>query len=253
MQVLLFFISVLRLFTRTCLDFIDLGNLYREISLHKNRRNRRMVAVLEAKKRNNKMHSELQQLRRGGNIPAVVYGYKMENTPIYVDETEFTKIIKQAGRNGVISLNLDGQRQNVILNDYQEDSLKKNIVHLDFLAVDLSVEIEANVRVELVGESAGVKDGGVLQQPIHELSITAKPNDIPDVMKVDVTNLQVNETITIGDIRGEYPFNINHEDEETIASILPPRQEEEISTGEQQESGMPENLEGRETTETESE
>lgn len=212
-----------------------------------------MVAVLEAKKRNNKQHSELQQLRNNGNIPAVVYGYKIENTPIYVNEAEFTKTIREAGRNGVISLNLEGQKQNVILNEYQEDSLKKNIVHLDFLAVDLSAEIEANVRIEIVGESAGVKDGGVLQQPVHELSVTAKPNDIPDAIRVDVANLQVGETITVADIRGNYPFSINHEDEETIASILPPRQEEEISTGEQQESGMPENLEGRETTETEGE
>ncbi|KQL51376.1 50S ribosomal protein L25 [Heyndrickxia shackletonii] len=212
-----------------------------------------MVAVLEAKKRNNKQHSELQQLRNNGNIPAVVYGYKIENTPIYVNEAEFTKTIREAGRNGVISLNLEGQKQNVILNEYQEDSLKKNIVHIDFLAVDLSAEIEANVRIEIVGESAGVKDGGVLQQPVHELSVTAKPNDIPDAIRVDVANLQVGETITVADIRGNYPFSINHEDEETIASILPPRQEEEISTGEQQESGMPENLEGRETTETEGE
>ncbi|MBB2481438.1 50S ribosomal protein L25/general stress protein Ctc [Bacillus sp. APMAM] len=212
-----------------------------------------MVAVLEAKKRNNKQHSELQQLRNNGNIPAVVYGYKIENTPIYVNEAEFTRTIREAGRNGVISLNLEGQKQNVILNEYQEDSLKKNIVHLDFLAVDLSAEIEANVRIEIVGESAGVKDGGVLQQPVHELSVTAKPNDIPDAIRVDVANLQVGETITVADIRGNYPFSINHEDEETITSILPPRQEEEISTGEQQESGMPENLEGRETTETEGE
>jgi len=212
-----------------------------------------MVAVLEAKKRNNKQHSELQQLRKKGNIPAVVYGYKMENTPIYVNEAEFTKTIRETGRNGVISLNLDGQKQNVILNEYQEDSLKKNIVHLDFLAVDLSAEIEANVRIELVGESVGVKDGGVMQQPVHELSVTAKPNEIPDAIRVDVANLQVGETITVVDIRGNYPFSINHDDEETIASILPPRQEEEISTGEQQESGMPDNLEGRETTETEGE
>ncbi|MBS4175771.1 50S ribosomal protein L25/general stress protein Ctc [Bacillus sp. FJAT-49736] len=212
-----------------------------------------MVAILDAKRRNNKQHSELQQLRRNGNIPAVVYGYKSENTPVYVSEADFTRTIREAGRNGVISLNLEGQKQNVILNDYQEDSLKKTIVHLDFLAVDLSSEIEANVRVELIGESSGVKDGGVLQQPIHELSVTAKPNDIPDAIRVDVSNLQVGETVSISDIKGNYPFSINHEDTETIASILPPRQEEEISTGEQQESGMPDNLEGRETTETEGE
>jgi large subunit ribosomal protein L25 len=212
-----------------------------------------MASVLEAKKRKNKQHSELQQLRKNGNIPAVVYGYKVENTQVYVSESDFTKTIREAGRNGVISLNIEGQKQNVILNEYQEDSLRKEIIHIDFLAVDLSVEIEANVRIELTGESLGVKDGGVLQQPLHELTISAKPNDIPDAISVDVSNLQVGETISVADIKGNYSFNINHEDTETIASILPPRQEEEISTGEQQESGVPENLEGRETTKEEGE
>lgn len=93
------------------------------------------------------------------------------------------------------------------------------------------------------------KGGGVLQQALHELSITTKPDQIPDAITVDVSNLQVGENITVADIRGQYVFTINHEDTETICSVLPPRQEEEISTGEQQESGTPENLEGRETSE----
>lgn len=208
-----------------------------------------MAAVLDAIKRNNKQRSELKNLRDMGNIPAVIYGYNVENTPIYVSGADFIKVIRDAGRNGVISLNINGNKRNVILNDYQEDCIKKDIIHIDFLAVDMKAEIEANVRVELVGDSAGVRDGGVLQQSVHELTVIAKPDELPDAIQVDVTNLQVGETITVADIKGNYPYQITQEDELTIASVLAPRQEEEISTGEEQEPGTPDNLEGRETTE----
>jgi large subunit ribosomal protein L25 len=206
-----------------------------------------MAEVLEAKKRITTKRSEVNGLRKAGKVPAVLYGYQVENTPIYVDGPELIKTIRSGGRHGVISLNVEGNKQNVILTDFQKDELKGDITHIDFLAVNMASEIEASVRIELLGDSAGVKDGGVLQQPIHELSISAKPNDIPESVQVDVTSLQVGEALTVGDVRGQYPFTINHEDSETIASVLPPRQEEEISTGEQQEPGIPENVEGRET------
>lgn len=86
-----------------------------------------------------------------------------------------------------------------------------------------------------------------MQQALHEVTVTAKPNDIPSSIDIDVTELQVGDTITVGDVKGYDKIEINHEKEEVIASILAPRQEEEISTGEQQEEGMPDNVEGRET------
>lgn len=208
-----------------------------------------MADVLEAKKREVKHHSSSRQLRRNGCIPGVVYGYQTENTPVYVNDAEFEKLLRENGRNAVLSLNVNGTQRNVMVHEVQTDPLKNKIIHVDFLAVNMSEDVDATVRVVLSEECAGVKDGGVLQQALHELSITTKPDQIPDAITVDVSNLQVGENITVADIRGQYGFTINHEDTETICSVLPPRQEEEISTGEQQESGTPENLEGRETSE----
>lgn len=203
--------------------------------------------VLEAKERTEFRNSVLTKIREEGNIPAVVYGPKMENKSIYLNGPQFFKTIKRVGRNGVMSLELDGKKMDVILSDYQEEPISKAIVHLDFRAVDMSQEITATIRVTLTEDAAGVKDGGVLQQPLYEISITAIPADIPSAIEIDVANLQVNETITIGDIRGNYSFKINHEDDETVASILPPKQEEEISSGEKQSEEAPDNEEGRET------
>lgn len=206
-----------------------------------------MSTVLQATERNELKHSSLRKIRDTGNIPAVIYGRKVESKPVFVSSADLTKTIRTVGRNGIISLDVNGSKHDVILSDYQEDFIKKEIIHVDFLAVDKSSKITVNVRLELTGEAAGVKDGGVLQQPVHELSITATPSEIPQQIEVDVSNLQVGETMKISDILYQGSFTINHEADEVIASILPPKQEEEIDAGEQQEGGHPDNEEGRET------
>ncbi|WNS75548.1 50S ribosomal protein L25/general stress protein Ctc [Bacillus sp. DTU_2020_1000418_1_SI_GHA_SEK_038] len=206
-----------------------------------------MTAVLQAKERKEFRGSVLTRIRQEGNIPAVIYGAKIDSKPIYFSEADFTKIIRRVGRNGVISLDLDGQKHNVVLSDYQANPIKNEIIHVDLLAVDMSQEITANVRVALIGDAAGVKDGGVLQQSMHEVSVTATPEQIPPSVDIDVTNLQVNETITVADIKANLGYEVNHTEDEVIASILPPRQEKEINSGEKQHEGTPENEEGRET------
>jgi large subunit ribosomal protein L25 len=205
-----------------------------------------MGALLKANERTNAQRSALRKLRQEGKIPAVVYGRNTENQSIYIDSIEFIKTIRENGRNGVISLDVNGKQQDVMLTDYHQDHVKNEILHADFLAVDKSSKVHTSVRVNLVGEAAGVKDGGVLQQPLHEVNITATPGNIPDSIDVDVTNLQVGENLTLADVKtGNYELN---DDESTvIVSILPPKVEEEINSGEEQEPGDPENEEGRET------
>ncbi|NHC42401.1 50S ribosomal protein L25/general stress protein Ctc [Bacillus sp. MM2020_1] len=207
-----------------------------------------MSTVLQAKERKEFRHSALKAIRDTGNIPAVIYGAKVDNKPVSISSADLTKTIRQVGRNGVISLDVDGSKQDVVLTDYQEDSIKKEIIHVDFLAIDKSSKINVDVRLVLVGEAAGVKDGGVMQQPLHQLAVTSTPDQIPQQIEVDVTNLQVGETLTIADILYQGTFTINHENDEVVASILPPKQEEEINAGEQQAGGHPDNEEGRETT-----
>ncbi|GKU85018.1 50S ribosomal protein L25/general stress protein Ctc [Niallia sp. NCCP-28] len=210
-----------------------------------------MSTLLQAKERTEFKHSALTGLRQSGGIPGVVYGTKTTNTSIYLDEADFLKVMKAVGRNGVIELDVEGQKHNVVLNDYDSDPIKRKILHVDFLAVDLSQAITATVKVSLIGDAQGVKDGGVLQQALHEVEVTAKPNDIPAAIEISIDELHVGDTLTIADIKGYNGVDINHEEEEVIASILAPRQEEEISTGEQQEGGVPDNLEGRETVKEE--
>ncbi len=206
-----------------------------------------MSAILAAKKRKEFRKSELRNIRDNGWIPAVVYGSKVGSKPVSVNSADLTKTIRQVGRNGVISLDVEGSKQDVILTQYQEDMVKKDIIHADFLAVSGSSKINVNVRLVLVGEAAGVKDGGVLQQPLYELSITASPANIPAQIEIDISHLKVGETVTVADIPTMGAYTIHNDGEEVVASILPPKQEAEINSGEQQEDGHPDNEEGRET------
>ena len=206
-----------------------------------------MSNLLVAKERKVAKQSNLRNLRESGEIPAVVYGNNNGSTAITVNNADFQKTIKEVGRNGIISLDLEGTKHQVMLSDYQKDPLKNFVFHADFLIVDMSAELQAQVRINLVGTSKGVKDGGVLQQSLHEVTVSARPDDIPESIDVDVTELQVGESIYISDIQKNQKVTLENSGEDVIASVLPPRQEEEISTGEQQDGGIPENQEGRET------
>lgn len=205
-----------------------------------------MSTALQAVERTEFRNSALTKIRREGNIPAVVYGNKLETKPIYINGADFVKIMREVGRNGVFPLELNGKQVNVMLTDYQADAIKNEVIHADLLAVDMRKEIQADVRISLLGEAIGVKDGGVLQQSLHEVSVTSTPSNIPQVIEVDISHLEVGGTITIADLKTNN-FEINHDSEQTIASILPPKVEEEIDSGEEQEEGVPTQEEGRET------
>ncbi|QPA31000.1 50S ribosomal protein L25/general stress protein Ctc [Thermaerobacillus caldiproteolyticus] len=206
------------------------------------------MAVLEAKERTKKTHSAIRNIRLQGNIPGVLYGKNVKNKAIFVNAADFIKTIREVGRNGLVTMTVNGENHSVLLRDIQKDPIRNEIIHVDFQAVDMSTEVDIDVNVHLVGEAAGVKDGGVLQQTLHQLSIRALPANIPSSIDIDISHLQVGETITVGDIDTNGKYEINHEPTEVIATILPPQQEEEIHSGEQQESGQPESEEGRETT-----
>lgn len=206
-----------------------------------------MTTVLQAKERKELRHSALRKIREAGDIPAVIYGAKVESKPVSISSADLTKTIREVGRNGVISLDVDGSKHDVVLTHYQQNPIKNEFIHADFLAVDKSSKLTVDVTVVLTGDAAGVKDGGVMQQPLHQVSITTTPDSIPQTIEVDVTSLQVGETVTVADLKAQGKYVINHEEDEVIASILPPKQEEEINSGEQQDGGTPENEEGRET------
>ncbi|MET0785217.1 MAG: 50S ribosomal protein L25/general stress protein Ctc [Paenisporosarcina sp.] len=210
-----------------------------------------MATTVKTQTREKGKQSNLTELRHGGFVPAVVYGYKTDSTTIAVSELDLLKTLREVGRNGVMKLDVDGKSVNVVLSDYQMDVLKGKFVHADFLAINMSDELEVNVIVHLTGESVGVREGGVLNQPNRELSVKVKPSDIPDSIDIDVSELAIGETLTVGDVRDQIKFNVMNEDDFTLASVAAPRSDEELETTADEPAVEPETeeVEG-ETTET---
>jgi large subunit ribosomal protein L25 len=184
---------------------------------------------LQAHIREDLKRSATRKLREDGSVPAVVYGYNQNSKSIFLDSIDFIKTMREVGRNGVLTLVVEKDKFPVMLHDVQVDPLKDQVVHADFYVVNMKEEVDAEVTISLVGEPAGVKDGGVLSQALNEISVRALPNDVPSVIEVDVSHLGINDSITISDIPKEGKYEITNEDlEETIASVLPPRQVEEV-------------------------
>lgn len=211
------------------------------------------LTTVKTQTRETGKQSNLTELRHEGFVPAVVYGYKTDSTTIAVSEIDLLKTLREVGRNGVMKLDVDGKSVNVVLSDYQMDVLKGKFVHADFLAINMSDELDVNVAVHLTGDSAGVREGGVLNQPNRELTVKVKPSEIPDSIDIDVSELAIGETLTVGDVREKIKFNVMNEDDFTLASVGTPRSDEELETTADEpavdESAEVEEVEG-ETTET---
>ncbi|WP_026562419.1 50S ribosomal protein L25/general stress protein Ctc [Bacillus sp. J37] len=207
------------------------------------------MTTLQAMKRTEFTNSAKRKVRESGKIPAIIYGKAKESQPVALDSIELIKTLRDEGKNTVLHLDVDGSSHAVMLYDMQTDPLKNEIIHADFHIVDMQADVQVEVPVHLTGEAQGVKDGGVLQQSLHEVTITAKPGNIPQSIDVDITNLGVNETLYIKDLSTSTNYQFTQDEEQVVASILPPQQEEEIDSGEEQEPGQPENEEGRENSE----
>lgn len=181
-----------------------------------------MAITLQAQKRETKKHSTLTQLRKDGQLAAVLYGYKTETMPISLDYKETARAVQRHGYTSVFQIDVDGQKVNAVLTDIQRDAIKGHVKHADFLAIDMSEELEVDVPIALTGDSIGVREGGVLTQPNHTLKVRVKPSDIPDVVEVDVSNLAVGDTLSVGDVKDKFDFVILAEDDFTLATVTPP-------------------------------
>ncbi|EIQ3716080.1 TPA: 50S ribosomal protein L25/general stress protein Ctc [Staphylococcus pseudintermedius] len=168
---------------------------------------------------------DLRKIREAGKVPAVVYGYGTKNVSVKVDEVEFIKLIREVGRNGVIELGVGSKQIKVMVSDYQYDSLKNQITHIDFLAINMTEERTVEVPVHLIGEAPGAKEGGVVEQPLFNLEITATPDSIPEYIEVDISELNINDSLSVADVKISGDFTIENEAEDTIVSVVAPTEE----------------------------
>ncbi|MFB4168694.1 50S ribosomal protein L25/general stress protein Ctc [Virgibacillus sp. JSM 102003] len=182
-----------------------------------------MAVKLKATKREDHSKSATKQIRESGHVPSVVYGKDKDSKAIAVNSIDLVKTVRDEGRNAIISLEIEGDKaEDVMLHEYQMDSLKDELIHADFYIVNMAEEMDVEVPLNLEGEAIGAKEGGVLQQPLFELQVRAKPADIPEQISVDVSELGIGDTIAISDLPKASKYEFLEDADTTVATVVPP-------------------------------
>lgn len=179
--------------------------------------------------------SVLTKLRREGRVPAVVYGKGMENELIQLEAGQVIKMLQQEGTSAIYELQYPGGKsRQVMIRELQQDRIKDKIIHIDFNEVKLDQPFDTEIYIELTGEPIGVKEGGVLQHQLRNVQIRCLPADLPDRLEGDITQLNIGDTLTVGELPISDRVELLTDPEETVVSILPPRMEQ--STEEEEET-----------------
>lgn len=151
---------------------------------------------------------QVKQLRREGKLPAVVYGHKIDPKPITLDLHTATKILSSATSSSLISIMIEGKEYPSLVREKQIDFILRTLKHVDFQAVSLTEKIRAAVTIVFEGEAPALKDfDSILTSGLNQLEIEAYPQDLPENLIVDISNLkQVGDIILVQDI--DVPDNV---------------------------------------------
>src|SRR5436305_8978023 len=173
--------------------------------------------------------AESRRLRRQGLIPGVLYGRETP-VPITIPERSLrTALTTSGGLNAVLDVIVEeGNAHSSVLKEYQQHPVKGHITHVDLQEVRLDQPIHATVPLHLHGEPAGAVDGGVLSQVTNELNVEALPMEVPEHLEVDVSALQIGDTLRLSALRPPAGVTLLDDLEETVlATVTAPMREEE--------------------------
>lgn len=200
-------------------------------------------AELNVKERARIGKNESRKLRAEGKVPAVIYGDSKGAIPLVIDGKAFKTILQKEGYNVIFKLKGLEKAKTAMIKDIQRNPIKDTLVHIDFKVIAMDEKIEATVPLELVGDADGVREGGVLQQQLREVSIKALPHEIPEKFELDVAALNIGDALKVSDISILNNVEILNNTEDQVVSVVPPTEltEEELAPPEEEEE-----LEGEE-------
>jgi large subunit ribosomal protein L25 len=181
------------------------------------------ATTLEVSTRTPEGSRSARRLRRQGLVPGVVYGGDGDCVSIQVDALALNRSL--AGAGAVVDLAIDGETTNVIVKDTQRHPVNGRPLHVDFLRVRMDVAIASEVVIELEGaeDAPGAKEGGVLEQVTREVNVEALPRDIPDSITLDVSGMEMNDTLTLEALKVPDNVQLLDEPETVLATVTPPK------------------------------
>ena len=156
--------------------------------------------VLQAKNRKSLGSAESRRIRRAGRIPAVIYGRSGKSVSIDLDNIEFIKGTKGISESTIVKVDVEGKTYDAFVKATQRNILDGMILHIDFYEVESGVVLRAKVTLILHGNPVGVREGGMLETPSHEIEVECLPKDLPERIEVDISGLKVNQSVYVRDI-----------------------------------------------------
>jgi large subunit ribosomal protein L25 len=185
--------------------------------------------ILEAQARTAGNKNAARRVRRGGKVPAVLYGAGKEALAVAVDPRQVSRILRSAtGHNTIFDLTLNGgERTKAMIVDWQYEPVKGALLHIDLQRIALDQRLKVNVPIILKGEAAGVKQqGGILEQILREVEIECLPADIPTSIEAEVTELVFGKVLRVSDLPHNEKLKFLTDPNQTVAHITSVKEEE---------------------------
>lgn len=184
-----------------------------------------MEITLKVKPRDEKGKGPARRARASGHVPGVLYGKGLDPVPLTVDNKEMQKALAtESGLNVLINLQVDSKTKYLtMLREVQRSPVRGEVMHVDFFKIDRDVKIQAEVPVHIIGESHGVKEGGVVEHHLWEIKVEALPGNVPTAIEVDITKLGIDEHLRVSDIATPPDTEILTPTEEIIVSVVEPQ------------------------------
>ncbi|MGH2545535.1 MAG: 50S ribosomal protein L25 [Actinomycetota bacterium] len=179
-----------------------------------------------------------RKIRAAGKVPAVLYGPAVEPMRLAVDALQLWHALHtDAGTNVLINLAVDGDTFLTMPREVQRDIVRGTLLHVDFLRIRRDVAIQVDVPVLLVGESVGVKEGGVVEHHLWELRVECLPTQVPESIEADISALAVGDSLHVSDLKIPQHITLLTPAEETLVSVVPPPVLEVEEVGPEEEEG----------------
>lgn len=171
---------------------------------------------------------DTKRLRNSGSIPAVLYGHGEKSYTISIDRKSFKKVLELLQQEAVmLDLQLNDKKYLCVIKSVQHNPMTGDILHVDFQHIHHTEKIKTTVPIHLLGTAPGLKKGGILDQHLHEVVVKCLPDDIPNKIELDISNLDLHQTIHLFDIKLE-KIEFELKKETPVVSVVVPRAVEEV-------------------------
>lgn len=182
--------------------------------------------------------ANVRRMRRAGNVPCVLYGVEKGSVSLTLNKKELEEFLSEA--RSIIKVVVDGEEQRSVVKEVQYHPVKGDIIHVDLQRIKAGQELHLTVPIKYIGTAPGVKTGGVFQSIRTELDISTLPRYLPNEIEIDISWMEVGDTIHIEDLEFEH-IKIDHDSDQSVCSVaLPKIVEEPVEEEEEEEEGIEE-------------